>query len=96
MDMSFSSNSLLQLQSELGTSCSGLSEQDYFGSGQGFRGYAAFERFTLVRELNSAFSIFASLAARIAEIYFPRCEVQSCLQERSGQDIPSAKHLFFT
>ncbi len=55
MELSFSCNSLLQLQSELVTSCSGLSEQDYFGSGQGFRGSSDFERFTLLRELNSKY-----------------------------------------
>ena len=57
MELSFSCNSLLQLQSELGTSCSGLSEQDYIGSGLGFRGSSDFGRFKLLKELNSKRSL---------------------------------------
>ena len=53
MEMSCSDSSLYQLQSELETSCSGRSEQDWFVSGQGYRVYPAIERFRVVRELNS-------------------------------------------
>lgn len=53
MSKLFGEDSVLQLQADLEMSCSGLSEQDWHGSGQGFCGTADFERFSLVREINS-------------------------------------------
>lgn len=63
--MSCNESSLLQLQSELGTSCSERSEQDWLLFGQAFCGSPAFDRFKILRELNSEFSTVVLLLRQL-------------------------------